>query len=89
MAKFIKDSYLLSKEEYEKLTNPDTTYTLLTKTAANKMVAHLLKATEFTCWHDDPDVWMDDFCCSLCPVYKLLGSDAVSRVCLRQKVWGQ
>jgi DNA gyrase inhibitor GyrI len=72
MAKLIKDMYLVSKDEYDQLTNPDTTYTLMTKTSATNMVKHFLKKMKFTCWNDDPEITdPDDFCCSLCPVYDL------------------
>jgi DNA gyrase inhibitor GyrI len=90
MAKLIKDMYLVSKDEYDQLTNPDTTYTLMTKTSATNMVKHLLKKMKFTCWNDDPEITdPDDFCCSLCPVHEFLGSDALNRVCLRPKTWSK
>ena len=82
----IKNAVLLTEEEYEKLTNPDVTYTIVTKTSANKIVNSLLKHSKFVCWHDDPVVDLDGFCCSECPVGTVLG-DAGYRLCLKQKAW--
>ena len=86
MAQWITDSYILSKEEYEKLTNPDATYTLVTKTAAKKIVTSLLKHYRAECWLDgDQDkVWY----CSQCPVFAILGDEG-GRLCLRQKNWSK
>ena len=82
------DSYVLSKEEYQKLTNPDVTYTLMTKTAANKVVKNILKYGNFECWHDaqDYDFSMESFCMD-CPVMEILGDDGGRRICLREKRW--
>lgn len=88
MTQFLKDVYILSKEEYEKLSCPDKTYTLLTKTSAEKIRKHLLKMSKFVCWHDNDEFDWDIFCCSECPIYIMLGEEGY-RVCLKQKRWEQ
>lgn len=89
MAKHIKDSYLLTADEYNALIDPDTRYSLMTVTAAKKAVTNLLKATNSTCWNDDPDILSDDWCCSMCPVHRMLGDDAGGRICTRPKAWSK
>jgi hypothetical protein len=87
--KHFKDVFVLTRDEYEDLTNPDTTYTLMTKTAAKKAVTNILKHFKTTCWIDenlDPDDWC---CASCCPVYQVLGSDAGERLCTRQKTFSK
>ncbi len=77
-----RNSYVLTVEEYNKITNPDVTYTLMTKSSANKAVDNILKYTKEKCWQDSED---DMIYCSECPVMIILGEDAGSRMCLRQK----
>ena len=88
MQTITKNSVLLSEEEYQKLTNPDKTYTLVTKTSARKVVDKLLKHFNANCWLDDPEIDYDDWCCSACPVYSVLGDEG-GRLCLRQKAWSK
>lgn len=88
MQKVTKDSVLLTKEEYEKLTNPDKTYTMVSKTSANAIVKNLLKHHTSVCYLDDPEIDWDDWCCSYCLVYLVLG-DPGGHLCLRQKVWSK
>lgn len=83
MAQLLRDVYLLQKDEYERLINPDVTYTLMTKTTAIKAVKNILKETGFTCWHDGET----EDTCTECPVMTLLGNDAGKRMCTRQKLW--
>ena len=83
------DVFVLSRTEYEVLSNPDTTYSFMTKTAAKKAVSNLLKNTKSTCWHDQ-NIDPDDWCCGvMCPVFYLLGYDAGDRLCQRQKVFSK
>ena len=88
MTQFLKEVYILSKEEYEKLTSPDKTYCLLTKTSAEKITQRLLNTTDFVCWHDNKEVDLDDFCCSECPITTVLGEEGC-RICQRQKTWSK
>lgn len=81
---------LLSASEYFELTNPDTTYTMMTKTAAKSAVKTLLKSEGFTCYHDrQPILGSIDGCCSMCPVMVKLGHDAGNRMCTRGKWWSK
>lgn len=90
MLKVTTDSVILTNKEYEQLTHPDVTYTLMTKTAANRVIDNILKYFNAKCWHDNNELaWEDDWCCSCCPVMKVLGEDAGERICLKQKVWGK
>jgi hypothetical protein len=87
--KHFKDVFVLTRDEYEDLTNPDTTYTLMTKTAAKKAVTNILKHFDVTCWND-AKIHPDDWCCAeLCPVYNVLGWDAGERLCTRQKTFSK
>lgn len=86
MATYYKEVQVLSHEEYKQLTSPDVTYTLMTRTAANKGVESLLKKTESKCWKDSDDDF-DPYYCNTCPVMEYLGTDAGGRLCQRQKSW--
>ncbi len=80
MAELINNMYLMSAKEYKDITNPDACYTLLTKTAANKIVRNILKKYNAVCWHDSDD----DITCDDCPLVTIFDSE-VYRICLRQK----
>lgn len=86
MATHFEDVYILTSAEYEKLTSPDVTYTLMTKTAANKGVINILKKTNSVCWLDSNDESYEGYC-NTCPVFEYLGPDAGGRLCTRQKSW--
>ncbi len=79
-----KNVVVLTKEEYDALSDPDKTYTLMTKTSAKRAVRNLLKAMDFVCWHDNQAA-DGDGACSLCPVYTHLGYDAADRMCDKGK----
>lgn len=88
--KKLTNHVLLTEDEYNELANPEKCYTFLTKTMANKAVKNLLKFHKFLCYHDDPEVEdYDDACCSACPVIQVLGHEAGSRICTRQKYWSK
>lgn len=79
----ITNSFLLTEEEYSRLTNPDVCYTLMTKTAAKRAVKKLLEYDKFICWHDteeNEDIWCDE-----CPVYRIFDDDIGDRLCIKQK----
>lgn len=89
--KFISgDSYILSKAEYDALTSPDKTYSLMTKTAARKAVDNLLSWHRFKCFNDiRPKMDPDDCNCMSCPLYRVLGEDVAERMCTRRKYFSQ
>lgn len=94
MAKKIKAvHWLLSDDEYQELIHPDKTYSLMTKTAANNAVKGILRTNKSKCWieRQKTDEFFEpgDWCCSMCPVMKLLGHDAGDRICLHEKQWSQ
>lgn len=79
----ITNSFLLTEEEYTKLTNPDVCYTLMTKTAANRAVKKLLEYDNFVCWHDTEE--NEDIFCNECPVYRIFDEDICRKLCIKQK----
>ena len=87
--------HILSDDEYNKLTNPDITYSILTKTAANKAVVNLLKYFNHKCHHDidlnnslDYSEENSYFYCSECPIITVLGSPG-KVICQRSKTWSK
>ncbi len=88
--------YILTEKEYNALASPDVTYTLLTKTKADKAVSNILKHFKVNCWHDidlndtiNNDSDSQFFYCSECPIMTVLGKEAGSVICLREKSYSK
>lgn len=82
-----ENKVLINSKELKRLRDNDKFYTLLTKTSAKKAVTNLLKFFNFTCWHDTEEPDDGDGTCSHCPLINVLGDDAGTRICLRDKNW--
>jgi len=91
---------LVDAAKYDKLMavvekRPASPYTFVTKTVAGKIVRKVLKDNDFKCYHDmtpDDEEYEDqiyDWCCSICPIYTVLGQEGGDRVCTRRKRWSK
>ena len=84
---FKQPIYILTESDYKSLTNPDKTYTTVTKSGAKDIVKNLLKSENVECYLDI-DIDRGDWCCSICPVIDKLGNHG-ERLCDRQKAWSK
>ncbi len=88
MATFHEKVYIVDEKEYNKLTHPDVTYAIISKTMAGIGVKNLLKHHKFTCWHDENEYEFHNITCSVCPVIEALGKCG-ELLCQRQKLWSK
>lgn len=86
---FNEPTVVMSKAEYEKLTDPDKTYSLMTKTLARAVVKRILVDIEEVCWNDDVNENDDNGSCASCGIMEVLGRAAGERMCDRPKRWSK